>query len=446
MQKDSRYIVVKTLCDIEENKSYSNLKINEYFKRYDLNSQDRGFATEILYGTIRWKLKIDYCIQKYLRADIDNLTPWVRNSLRIAVYQIYFMDKVPEYAAVNQSVDLVKYKEKKYCALVNAVLRNIIKNKQDFYNIDEKDKIKKISIEYSHPQWLVRKLLKIYDEKFVIDLMDKNNTPPKLTIRVNTLKCSYDDLKAKLESEGAFVTKGKIQDSMALKNFHLIEKSKEFNEGLFTIQDESSMLAVKCLNPMPGDTIMDLCSAPGGKSTYAAQLMKNKGEIIAFDIYEHKINLINNNAERLGINIIKTMLKDATIFMEEFENYADKVIVDAPCSGLGLIRKKPEIRWNFEEKNIRELKKIQYSILENASKYVKIKGCIIYSTCSITVDENEDIIKRFLKEHENFKLEDISEFFPEDFSSETLKSGFIKLFPNINDMDGFFIAKLIRKW
>ena len=224
MQKDSRYIVVKTLCDIEENKSYSNLKINEYFKRYDLNSQDRGFATEILYGTIRWKLKIDYCIQRYLRDSIDNLKPWVRNSLRIAVYQIYFMDKVPEYAAVNQSVDLVKYKEKKYCALVNAVLRNIIKNKQDFYNIDEKDKIKKISIEYSHPEWLVRKLLKIYDEKFVIDLMDKNNTPPKLTIRVNTLKCSYDDLKAKLESTGAFVTKGKIQDSMALKNFHLIEK------------------------------------------------------------------------------------------------------------------------------------------------------------------------------------------------------------------------------
>ncbi|MCX7884351.1 MAG: 16S rRNA (cytosine(967)-C(5))-methyltransferase RsmB [Caloramator sp.] len=446
MEDKDRLVAVKTLCDIDEKKSYSNIKLNYYFKKYDLSPVDRAFSTEILYGTIRWRLKIDYVISRFAKNGINKISPWVLNSIRIAVYQIFFMDRVPDFAAVDRSVEIVKQKEPRAASFTNAILRNILRNKEIFYSINIKDKYKRFSIEYSHPEWFVKKFINELGEEFTIDLMKKNNTPSELTARVNTLKISKEDLVKILESKGIEVQNGRLYESIIFKGYSNIEKSYEFNNGYFIIQDESSMLSSKILNPMPSERIIDMCSAPGGKATHIAQLMLNKGEIFSFDIYEHKLKLINENAKKLGIDIIKTQLRDATIYYEDLKDSADKVLVDAPCSGLGLIRKKPEIRWNINEDDIIELSKVQKAIINNAAKYVKQKGILLYSTCTISTEENENIIFDFLKNNKNFDLIDICAYIPKEFKNDNCKKGFIKLYPNVNNCDGFFIAKFERKW
>ncbi|SEF67847.1 16S rRNA (cytosine967-C5)-methyltransferase [Caloramator fervidus] len=444
MKDKARFIVVKVLTEIEENKAFSNIKLNQYFKKYDLTSLDRAFATEVLYGTVRWKLRIDYFIQSFLNRNIDTVNLWALNCIRIAVYQIFFMDKIPDFAAVNQSVDICKAKFPKLSGFVNGVLRNILRNKESFNVINESDPIKFMSIKYSHPEWLVRYFTKLFNQEFLEELMMANNQPPKLTIRVNTLKISKDNLREKLLNRGIKVYDGILEECLILEDIGHLEKVPEFIEGLFFIQDQGSMLTSKVLNPLPGQKILDMCAAPGGKTTHLAQLMKNKGEIVAFDIYKHKINLILDNAKRLGINIIKPVLKDATVYMEELNDSFDKILLDAPCSGLGLLRKKPEIRWNIKEEDIFELTKIQKVLLNNASKYVKIGGEIVYSTCTITKEENEDIIEDFLDENKNFELVDISNFVCDKLFIKN--DYYLRLYPNLHDTDGFFICKLKRLW
>lgn len=446
MEDKARYVAVKTLYNIEVDGSYSNIKLNEYFKKYNLEAIDRAFASEILYGTIRWKLRIDYLIQKFSKLKISKMSPWVLCCIRTAVYQIYFMDRVPEFAAVNQAVEITKKNERKASSFVNGILRNILRNKDEFNKINIKDEIERISVEYSHPAWFVKMMVKEHGLDFTLELMKKNNTPSEFTIRLNTIKCSKDELKAVFLDKDVEVFDGLFDESMILKGYSMIERSEEFKNGFFTIQDESSMLCAKVLDPKPGQKILDMCSAPGGKATHMAELMGNHGEITSIDIYEHKIDLIKKNAKRLGIDIIKTKLMDSTMYFEEFNEYADKVLVDAPCSGLGLIRKKPEIRWNLGYDDIIKLNKIQYSILKNASKYVKKGGNLVYSTCTITREENENIVESFIKENNNFSMEDISKFLPSSFKSDTSKNGFIKLFPNLHGTDGFFIAKFVRNW
>lgn len=446
MEDKARFVAVKTLYDIDEKRAFSNIKINQYFRKYDLSPVDRAFSTEILYGTIRWKLRIDYLIQKFSKNRLESISPWVINCIRIAVYQIFFMDRVPEFAAVDQSVEITKLKDKKAASFVNGVLRNILRNKNEFDDIKIADKIKRLSIEYSHPEWFIRKFIRELGENFTIELMKRNNIPPDLTIRVNRLKCTREELKNALIKQNVNVRDGMLDESLVLKGYSSIEKSLEFKSGLFIIQDESSMLSSKILDPNPGEKILDLCSAPGGKTTHIAELMNNTGQITAFDIHEHKLKLVNENAERLGISIIKTELRDALIYSEEFADTADRVLLDAPCSGLGLIRKRPEIRWNVTEKDINALSKLQRRIIYNASRYVKPGGTLVYSTCTITKEENEDIINQFIMENKNFSLENICSYLPEKLLCETCSEGFIKLFPNINNTDGFFISKLIRKW
>lgn len=443
MEDKARVVAVKTLCDIETKNAYSNLKLNYYFKKYDLDGTDRAFATEILYGTIRWKKRIDYLIKKFSKIKIKKMPVWTLCSIRIAIYEIYFLSKVPDFASVNQAVEIVKLKEEKDVSFVNAILRNILRNKEEFYNIKIQNKIQRMSVEYSQQEWFVEKLIKDFGEKTAKIIMEKSNKSPKLNIRVNTLRTSRDKLKTLLESQGCNVEDGALKDSLKVKGLSSIEKNNEFINGDFSIQDESSMLACLCLDPKKGDKIIDICSAPGGKSTYMAELMDNSGEIKSFDIHEHKLKIIEEAANRLGITIIEAKLNDGTQLCNDYINYANKILVDVPCSGLGIIRKKPEIRWNMKEEDVVSLSKIQKSILENASKYVVENGELVYSTCTITKEENEDIIEEFLSKNNNFELVDISDIVP--FNIETAKKGYVKLLPGVHDTDGFFIAKLRRK-
>ena len=446
MEDKARLVAISTLYDMEINKSFSNIKLNQYFINYDLSSIDRAFATEIVYGTIRWKNKIDYLIQRNISFKISDVEIWTLICIRSAIYQMFFMDKVPEFAAVNVAVDLAKMKDVKSAGFVNGILRNILRNREEINNVGIKNKTKRLSIQYSHPEWFVRKFQKLYGEDFVIKLMEINNTPSELTARVNTLKISRSELIEKMAAKGFVVKPGNLDESIILKGYSMIEKSEEFKNGYFIFQDESSMLVTKVLNPQVNDIIIDVCSAPGGKATHIGQVMNNIGEILAFDIYPHKLELIKNNAEKLGIDIIRALEGNATVFNPELCNLADRVLIDAPCSGLGLIRKKPEIRWNMSEEDIVELSKLQLKILNNASKYLKPNGILVYSTCTITEEENEEVINNFLKENKNYKLENISSYLPDYYKGENCEAGYIKLFPNINKCDGFFLARLRKEW
>jgi len=441
----ARTIAAAVLKDMEQEGAYSNLKLNQYFKSYNLEYKDRGFASEILYGTLRNKLKIDYMIGRFSKVDLDKMSSWARNIIRTAVYQIFYMDRVPDFAAVNESVEIAKAKDRKAASFVNGLLRGILRNKEAFNKIDVKDSVKRMSIEYSHPEWFIRKYLPIYGEGFLCRWMEQNNTPSHMTIRVNTLKTDTDTVGGLFQQKGIGVKRGIVPEALILEGYGMIEKSDEYSSGLITIQDESSMLASRVLKPSPGSNVLDMCSAPGGKATHMAQLMNDSGKLIAFDLHPHKIKLIRDNATRMGIHIINAQEGDASKHNQELENFADFLLLDAPCSGLGLMRKKPEIRWRVTEEDIVSLQKVQKDILKNVSSYVKPGGHMVYSTCTITREENEEVLEDFLKYNSEFFIEDISSYIPEELKDSMTKEGFLKLFPHEHDTDGFFIAKLGRK-
>lgn len=441
----ARTIAAAVLKDMEQEGAYSNLKLNQYFKSYGLEHKDRSFASEILYGTLRNKLKIDYMISRFSKTGLDKMSPWAINIIRTAVYQIFYMDRVPEFAAVNEAVEIAKSKDRKAAAFVNGLLRGILRNKEAFNKVEVKDSVGRMSIEYSHPEWFIKKYLPIYGEEFLCRWMEKNNTPSNMTVRINTLKIDTDGASRLFMQKGIGVKKGIVPEALILEGYGMIEKSHEYSGGLITIQDESSMLASHVLNPSPGSNVLDMCSAPGGKATHMAQLMKDSGEIKAFDLYPHKIKLIKDNAFRMGLHIIKAQEGDAAKHNAELDNSADFLLLDAPCSGLGLMRKKPEIRWRVSEGDIMDLSKVQKGILSNVSGYVKPGGHMVYSTCTITMEENEDVLEDFLEANSEFYVEDVSSFIPEELKDSITPQGFLKLFPQEHNTDGFFIAKLGRK-
>lgn len=446
MELTAREVAFNILYDIYLNGAFSNISIKKNLE-VELNNKDESLVREIVYGVLENELYIDYIIAKASNIKLRKIHNKILIILKIGVYQLLFMDRIPDSAAVNESVNLAKkHGHKGSIGFVNGILRNISKNKEKFLEINIKDKVDYISIKYSHPKWMVKRWIKEYGADFTEELCKKNNEYPELNIRVNTLKTNKDDLKRKLSNKGFIVRDAKYaNDSLIIENPIRITDLDEFKSGLFIIQDESSALVGQIMNPLPGSNVIDLCSAPGGKATHLAQIMNNKGEIIALDIYEHKIKLIEHNAKRLGIDIIKTKLGDAQKLDGNLINTADYLLVDAPCSGLGLLQRKPEIKRNRNENDIKNLMDIQYIILNNAKEYIKVGGILVYSTCTIEKDENINTINRFLQENNNFKLVNIEENISNKDKINTLEYGYIQLFPHIHNTDGFFIAKMIKE-
>lgn len=444
----AREVALKILYDIDEKGAYSNISINRYFSGNKLKDLDKTFITELVYGTIKRKLTLDWVIGKFSSIKLSKISPWIINILRMGTYQLLFTDKIPETAACNESVKLAKrYGHSASSGFVNAILRNIAKNKSNIkYPEKDKDILKFLSVKYSYPEWIIKKWIDSYGESFTEELLISNNETPELSIRVNTNKISRDDLIEELHKSGYDTIKGKyINESLIIKNPDSIANMESYKKGFFQVQDESSMLVAKVLDPKPGELVIDVCSAPGGKATHIAELMKNKGMVIARDIHEHKIKLIESASKRLGLENIRTELFDATTVDKSYIHKADRVLVDAPCTGLGIIRRKPDIKWErstYDAENIIELQK---KILHASSTYVKTGGTLVYSTCTINHDENEKVVMSFINENKFFKLEDISEYLPENLHKDEAKKGYMQLFPNVDRIDGFFIARLIRK-
>ncbi len=337
--KNARKIALDILVDVEASKSYSNIKINQALKEHKLLGQDKNFVLKLVYGVLENRILLDYYIRKMSSVRLKKIDHRVLNILRIAVFQIEFLDKIPESAAVNEAVNMTKKINARTSGFVNGILRSFIREK-DTIKLPNKKKEKALyySVKYSYPEWIIERWLKEYDESFLEKFLIANNESPALTIRVNTLKTDRDALIKKLQEEGVKVSASQmIDEAIVIEDIsnNRINELDAFKQGLFFVQDEGSMIVAKRLDVTPGMTVVDTCSAPGGKTTHIAQLMENKGSIVAFDIHAHKMDKINENASRLGVTIIDAKQQDAAILNESLINSADRVLVDAPCTGFG---------------------------------------------------------------------------------------------------------------
>ncbi|KEH97683.1 16S rRNA methyltransferase [Clostridium botulinum C/D str. BKT12695] len=436
----ARKICVDVLEMVFNKNAYSNIVLRQTLNKNKIDDKDKGLITEIVYGTIKYKYTIDTILNNYLKKGIKSLDSYVLNILRITVYQIKFLDKIPNFAAVNEAVEIAK-KQRSVGAskLVNGVLRNYLRNlDKKYYN--EKSLVETLCFKYSYDKWLVNMLIKQYGNEIAEDILKGLNERPAVTVRVNNLKTDYDEAFKNLEDYGYDVEEGYIcPEAIVINKGKSIEKNPLFKEGKITVQDESAMLVAPSIDAKEGATVLDLCSAPGGKTTHISEIMNNTGIVKAFDIHDNKLSLVKENAKRLGINNISCAEMDACKFNKELENSADMVLIDVPCSGLGIIRKKPEIKYTKDVKATKDIVAIQKKIMENAAKYVRKEGTLVYSTCTINKDENEKNINWFIKKFPEYKVQPL--FYGNMNNIIYNENGTVTILPN-KYMDGFFIAKL----
>lgn len=442
-----REVAAEVLVSVTKDGQYNNMALKRALKQNGaMPIKDRAFVTEIVNGTLRNIFYIDYLINAVSTVKTEKIKPWVLSVLRSAVYQMVFMN-VPDSAAVNEAVSLVKGKGLgNLSGFTNGVLRNIAANRESIELPDEeKDPSKYLEVLYSHPQWLIKMWLSQYSYEFVKELCIANGKSSPVTVMVNPLKTTVKNLKEDMLADDIHVENGiYMENAFRLTKLRDLSALFSFKHGDFHVQDESSAIAVEVLDPKKGERILDACAAPGGKSFLMAEKMDNVGEIVARDVFDHKLALIDETADRLGINIIQTELKDASKGYNNDKNSFDRILVDAPCSGFGLLRKKADIRINRSGNDIDELVKLQREILTATAEYVKIGGILVYSTCTICKKENLGNIQWFLQNFP-YEVEDISDFLPKGKAWETAKDGYISLFPHIHGTDGFFIARLRRK-
>ncbi len=438
---NARELAFKVLLDIESNDNYSNIAINKHFRNIDINNQDRGFATELIYGVVEKKNYLDYIINKLSKIKTQKLSNYVKIFLRMGIYQVVFLESVSDYAAVNETVNLVKKYDKRSSGFVNAILRNIIRNKEEVLKVEAENENMYLATKYSYSPWMIKSFIKTFGSEFTQDLLEANDEKPSIYIRVNTLKTNRDELIKELEKLDIKAYKvSQIDEAIRVENLKNIENNELFKKGLFTVQDISSMMVGKVMNPKDNSLVMDVCSAPGGKTTHIATIMNNTGKVVSRDIFDHKLKLIENTVNRLGLNNVEIQKFDASMLDEDNINKFDYVLTDVPCSGLGIIRRKPEIKYKCKE-DIKVLPSLQKVILDNASKCVKVGGTLIYSTCTILDDENINVVNEFISENDNFELVPIDEV---SIDLDNQDKGYLKIYPNIHGMDGFFIAKLKR--
>ena len=405
----------------------------EILKKSNIDERDYNFIKEITTGVIRNRTYLDYVIKINSRVKIKRIHKIILSILEMAIYQMYFLDKVPDYSIVDESVNLAKiYGNRGSISFTNGILRSI--SKKDAPQVKIEDSIDNLSTFYSHPKFYTEYFYNNYGEEFTKKLLKANNEMPPFTIRVNTLKTSKSDLMSNLKELGFEIEETVYDNALNILNPKGIIDTKYFDEGHFYVQDLGSILVSSFLNPRENSSLLDLCAAPGGKTTHLAEIMNNTGEIMACDKSQGKIKLIQENAKRLGVKNIETRVNDARVLNKDFIDKFDYVLVDAPCSGTGLYRKKPDIKWNKDLEDIKSLAEIQLEILDKAKDYVKDGGELLYSTCSLSKIENEDVVNKFLENNKNFKIKKLRD-------REVLK-----LFPSTDGSDGFSISLMEKNW
>ena len=423
----NRKTAYNVLMAIETKKQYSNIALNNYIRREKPDSP--AFVRELVYGVLENKKLLDYTISKLITGKIKNVRTPDLTILRMGIYQIAKMSSVPEYAAVDESVQMAKKFARGREKFINGVLRSYIRDRHNII-LPNKDRelSKYLSVRYSYEEWIVKLWLEVYDGNFVEELLKAGNETPPITIRVNRVKALKNDVGQKLVNLGFEVKEGDVSKTALHVRGEGLLDTDMYKNGEFSVQDEASQLVTEFLQPEPTDLIIDVCAAPGGKSLATAEKMHNKGKVIAQDIYGRKIANVQKEAERLGLSNVETFTWDASKVREDFIEKADRVIVDAPCSGLGVVRRKPEIKYKKNNDEMAMLPIKQLAILEASSKYLKKGGTLLYSTCTINPYENERVVSDFIRKHPEFTLEKSTQ-----------------LLPNVNRTDGFYISIMKRE-
>ena len=439
----ARETALKILHDIDVNNAYIKISFDRNLKNVEATKEDTGFITELVFGTVRLKSRLDYIIQSFSKIKMERISPWIINILRLGVYQILFTDKIPVSAAVNESVKLArKYGNKGSTGFVNALLRNVDRRRNQITYPDLKsDPAGYLSVTHSHPRWMVKRRLDRYGYSFTEALLQCKNKKRDFTIRANTLINDAAMLAKLLEERGFAVTPGRyVPEALIVENPAGIMDTQEYDQGRFIVQDEGAMVAARYLNPEPGDNVVDICSAPGGKTMHMAQLMGNNGSIRAWDIHNHRIDVLRGNILRTGASIIVAELRDAAILHDQYKRTADKVLADVPCSGLGIIRRKPDIKWTRNEDEIEALTLLQYDMIKAAAAYLKPGGVMVYSTCTLQPEENEGIVNRFIDNNSEFFVKPTERLIPVQLHDAISEDGMVRLYPNKHAVDGLFMA------
>ena len=448
----ARREAAQALLEILYENGYSSIVLNRRLRNLpaEVDRKDRAFISSLVYTTLAELIYIDAVIDTYSKTPVAKMKPWVAVALRMTVCQLVFFDKVPDSAAVHEGVELIKRsKFRGLQGFVNGVLRGILRgDKKPSLPGSAESLLARTSILYSIPVWILTIWRDAYGGSKMTELARASHGQKPVGLRCNTLRIAPEDFLAMLrEKVGAKnVRPGCILPECAyITDGGDIAAWPEFRQGLFTVQDESSALAGRALGVKPGDRVLDMCAAPGGKSTHLAQLMQNTGVIVSRDIHEHKLKLIEDNARRLGITIIQTQFRDGVAWAPEEEDSFDAVLLDAPCSGLGILRSKPDIKLNRTPEQIPELRKTQLALLEAASHLVRPGGALLYSTCTVNPAENEENVRLFLEKHQEFFIENFEKDLPRELECDTIRDGYAVLTPVEAGMDGFFIARLRRK-
>ncbi|MBB3067161.1 16S rRNA (cytosine967-C5)-methyltransferase [Paenibacillus baekrokdamisoli] len=449
----AREVALNTLVKVAEAGAYSNLQLNRALQDAELSRQDAGLATELVYGTIQFQRTLDDTLRKLIANDFNKLTPWVLQLLRMSAYQMLYLDRIPAHAAVNEAVQIAKKRgHSGISGMVNAVLRNTERRLAELkLPNDNPDPINRIGITHSYPNWLVKRWIKVYGEEQTEAICAAGNEVPHASLRVNPLNISRDKALELLATTGYEAQPSPVTPyGIIVKGGGNLTQTDGYINGLWSMQDESSMLVAEVCAPSPGMRVLDCCAAPGGKTSHLAELMDNQGMVIANDVHPHKKNLIEEQAQRLGLTSVEAVTGDALELASRFEaDSFDLVLLDAPCSGFGVIRRKPEIKWTKSVEDVKAIAELQSRLIKEAAKLVKPGGTLVYSTCTIEREENEAQVASFLSENEAFELD---KAWPDQLLA-TLRSaavidesfeGTAQLLPQHFGSDGFFIARLKR--
>lgn len=445
---NARSAALEALKEVEEREAYLNLVLNRILSGISLSDAERSLFTELAYGVMQRRNTLDWVLSLFLNRPMEKLTIWIRNILRMGVYQLLYLPRIPDSAAVDEAVKLAyRYGHRGVASLVNAVLRKVSAEKGSLpWPSREEDPALYLSLRHSYPLWMVERWMENMGFEEAEAFCAAGNKVPPLTVRTNTLKLSKAELKKRLELEGV----GAEDLVYAPEGLHLklnkrLVELESFREGLFQVQGESSMLVAPLLNPQPGESVLDLCSAPGGKTVHLGILMQNRGNIVAADLYPQRLKLVQDAARRQGIDIINIEKLDGRSVNPDKEGAFQRVLVDVPCSGLGVIRRKGDLKWRRRPEDILSLAELQLQLLKGAFKYLCRGGVLLYSACTTEPEETTGVIEKFLAAEPSAKPVTLSPLLPEKLRGEEKREGMLYLWPHKHNLDGFFLARIRKK-
>lgn len=451
MSHSARRVAVEILNEVDKKRAYAGQALDRHLAAAELDARERSLVTEIVYGTLRNRGYIDWAIGSLAPRGIESIDYRILNILRTAIYQVHFLTRIPAFAAVNEAVDISKSVAGRNApGFVNGLLRAYVRRMNELVPPPpEDDPVAGLSIAYSFPEWMISRWLAEHGFTQTVKLCEYLNATPPLTVRVNALRADVDLVMARLAARGIDVSRTlHTEAGLTLSGASAVSEIPEFIDGLITVQDVSSMLVAPVVDPQPGQFIVDACSAPGGKTTHLAEMMQDRGRILSLDLHEHRLKDVNGAVERLGLSCVETLVHDATMLLDNLRGQAHAVLVDAPCSGLGVLNRRPDARWRRTPADIERLAELQKSILSAMAHCVRPGGILVYSTCTITREENDGVVEWFMEQRRDFVPSPIAPYLPESLvklgGTRAENDHSVHILPFVHNIDGFYIARLTR--